>query len=88
MSVAVCIIANLGIHADGRQMMGTNGISGVWRSFKKDVFSKKFVVQVMASFTYCDSVNGPTAYLRRRSLLHTLKRLTRCSVLLEVGVNN
>ena len=44
--------------------------------------------KVMASFTYSDSVNGPTAYLRRRSLLRTLKRLTRCSVLLEVGVNN
>ena len=69
-------------------MMGTNGISGVGDHLKK-VFSLKMrKSKVMASFTYCDSVNGPTAYLRRQLLLCTLKRLTRCSVLLEVGVHN
>ena len=32
--------------------------------------------KVMASFTYCDNINGPTAYLRRQLLLRMLKRLT------------
>ena len=69
-------------------MMGTNGIREYGNHFKK-VFSLKMChSKVMASFTYCDSVNDLTAYLRRRSLLRTLKRLTRCSVLPEVGVNN
>ena len=36
----VCVTANLGIHAEWRQVMGTSGISGVWRSLKKGVFSK------------------------------------------------
>ena len=39
-SVCLCITANLGIYVDKRQMMGTNVISRVWRSFKKRCFSK------------------------------------------------
>ena len=45
--------------------------------FKTVFFLKMHWSKVMVSFTYCDGINGPTAYLRRRSLLHTLKRLTR-----------
>ena len=30
LSVRLCVTANLGIYADRHQMMGTNGISGVW----------------------------------------------------------
>ena len=32
-SVRVCVTTNLGIHAEWCQVMGTSGISGVWRSF-------------------------------------------------------
>ena len=39
--VCVCVTANLGIYAKRCQMMGTNGISSVWRSLKKKVFSLK-----------------------------------------------
>ena len=86
--LSVCVTTNLGIYADKRQMMGSSGISGVWRSLKKVFSLKMHHSKVMASFTYCDSVNDSTAYLRRRSLLRKLKRLMRCSILLEVGVNN
>ena len=56
----------------------------------KKVFSLKMrSSKVMASFTYGDSVNGPTKYLRRPSLLLTLKRLLKFyNIILEVGVNN
>ena len=40
LSVCLCVIANLGIYADRHQMMSTNGINVVWRSFKKRCFTK------------------------------------------------
>ena len=36
--LSVCVTANLRIHAERRQMMITNGISGVWQSFLKRRF--------------------------------------------------
>ena len=51
--VRVCVTANLGNHAKRRQMMGTNGISGVRRSLKKKVFSQNMRrSKVMVSFAY------------------------------------
>ena len=64
-SVSLCVTANLGIDADRRQVMGINGISGLGRSFIKVFFSKHFRrSNVIASFAYCDNVNGPTGCLR------------------------
>ena len=42
-SVRLCDTANMGIDAEWRQVMGTSGISGVWRSLKKRRFLKKKV---------------------------------------------
>ena len=40
LSVRLCVTANLGIHTLWRQVMGTSGIIGVWRSLTKSFFSK------------------------------------------------
>ena len=50
--VRVCVTANQGIYADRCQMMGTSGISGVWRSLKKMFSLKMRSLKVTVSFAY------------------------------------
>ena len=69
-------------------MVGTNGISGVWRSLKKGIFSKNalfksygvtYILQ-QSQQPYCGFTSTVTS-------LHELKRLTICLALLETRVN-
>ena len=70
--------------------MGTMALAGYGDHLKKGVFPKN---ELFKSYGVVYILRqrqrpGSIAYLRRRSLLRTLKRLTKCSVLLGVGVNN
>ena len=62
--------------------------AGYGDNFKKAFSLNMGISKIMASFTYCDNVNGPTGHSHRQSLVCMLNKVTRCSILLEVGVNN
>ena len=61
-SVCLCVTTNLGIYTDRHQMMGTNGISGVWRSLKKERFLSKFAIQKL--WCHLHTASASVALLR------------------------
>ena len=76
-----CVTANLGIYADRRQMMGTNGITGYGDHFKKSFFLnasfKSDGIINLFTVSVPSDIQAPLSLLfQRRNILKFFKRLT------------
>ena len=73
-----CKLTLLCICTDRRQMMGTNGIKGVWRSFKQGIHSKNASFKSYGVIYICNIVN---------SIICLLIQLSRSNVSLMTGAS-
>ena len=62
-----CKLTLLCICTDRRQMMGTNGIKGVWRSFKQGIHSKNASFKSYGVIYICNIVNSVICLLLQLS---------------------
>ena len=63
--LSVCVTANLRIHAERCQIWLPMASAGYGDDLKKVISFKMPRRKIMALFTYCNSVKGPTVYFVR-----------------------